>query len=125
MSIPKPWTRLAADALEKVPPEPGVYELATLVRTVVFIGRTAGKDLHSCLHDELMDPRSQMRQLSIYFRFEETPSEDQRHRELLDEYARSHGGKLPPLNQRPEAERRGTLTRITPLVARGRLRAVS
>jgi len=125
MPIPRPWTRLAPDALEKVPAEPGVYELATLVRNVVFIGRTAGKDLHSCLHDELSDPRSQMRQLSIYFRFEETQSEDQRHHELLDEYQRNHAGKLPPLNQRPDGERRGTLKRITPLVARGRLRAVS
>ena len=124
MPIAKSWSRLAPDTVEKVPAKTGVYELATLVRNVMFIGRTAGNDLRSCLHDEMTDPRTQDRQRSLYFRYEETPSEDQRHRELLDEYARDHSGKLPPLNQRPEGERRATSRRLTAL-AGGKLRAVS
>ena len=41
MSIPfSSWKPLGPSAVAEAPTTPGVYELATLVRTVVFIGAT-------------------------------------------------------------------------------------
>ena len=126
MPISSSWSRLAPTTLEAVPSMPGVYELGTLVRNTLFIGRTDGGDLRACLHAELMDPRSLIRQRAHYFRYELTPRDDQRHRELIEEYARRHAGKVPPLNQCADVERpRSTAKRNGNGAIRGRLRAVS
>lgn len=100
MSISGPWSKLTLASIESVPTAPGVYEVGTLVRNTLYMGRSGGRDLRECLSDELADPRSQIRHRALYFRYEVTQRDEQRLRRLLEEYARSHGGKLPPLNQR-------------------------
>jgi hypothetical protein len=99
------WLKLSLDNIEAVPRVAGVYEIATLVRTTLFIGRSAGKDIRSCLSSELSDPASQIRQRTLYFRYEQTSRDDQRHRDLLEEYAQQHCGQQPPLNQRADRGR--------------------
>jgi hypothetical protein len=99
MLINAPWIRLTPYALESVPRSQGVYELATLVRSTVYVGRTADRDLRSCLADEITDPRREaVRRQAQYFRYEATSRDEARQRELLEDYRRSHHGLLPPGN---------------------------
>jgi hypothetical protein len=95
MSIESPWVKLTPPNVEALPAVPGVYEVATLVRNTLFFGRTDGRDLRSCLADFLAH---QERHRTLYFRYEETLREEQRHRDLMAEYKRTHDGCLPPLN---------------------------
>lgn len=126
MPISSPWSRLSQDTVETVPTTPGVYEIATLVRSTLYIGRTAGQDLRGCLRAELTEPRPEFRPHALYFRYEPTPQADQRHDELLQEYARTHRGKVPPLNQGGTAERpRVEPKRVGPAGPRPELRAAS
>jgi hypothetical protein len=126
MPIMNAWSRLTPDTVENIPEEPGVYELATLVRNTLFIGRSAERTLRGCLHDELSGRASMIRQQPLYVRYEPTAKDDQRHRELVDEYRRAHAGKLPPLNQHhavPESPR--AMIRRAGLGGRAQLRVVS
>lgn len=126
MPISNPWSRLSQDTVETVPTMPGVYEIATLVRSTIYIGRTDGQDLRRCLRAEVTEPRRRIRQQALYFRYEPTSQDDQRHHELLQEYARAHRGKIPPLNQDADVERlRAGAKRVAHAVARHELRAVS
>lgn len=103
MPIRGSWCRLTLDAIERVPEQAGVYELATLVRTSVLMRRTSGRGLRGCLLKELTAPRSQINRRDLYFRYEQTTREDDRLEELLREYARSHRGKTPPRSGGREA----------------------
>jgi hypothetical protein len=99
MPIDGPWIRLTPYTLEAVPQLPGVYELGNLVRNTVYIGRSADRDLRSCLGDEIADPRCEaIRRQARYFRYEPTPHDDVRQRELLEEYGSAHRGEPPPGN---------------------------
>lgn len=128
MPIPNPWKRLTAEAVDALPQKPGVYEFATLVRNSLLIARTAGKDLRACLREEMASREGLIRQQALYFRYEDTAADEQRYRELLDEYRRTHDGKLPPFNQTPQKVD-GDRVRLGPKRAvhpatRGQLRVV-
>ena len=127
MPITNAWSRLTTDALDVIPQRSGVYELATLVRNTLLLGRSAGKDLRACLNDELAKRDSLARQQGLYFRYEVTQTDDQRYRELLDEYRRKHSGKVPPLNERhvENEQPQGEVKRFAQGGARGQLRVVS
>jgi len=99
MPIKNPWLKLTLSSVESVPVTPGVYEVATLVRNTLFFGRTNGRNLRACLGDILAH---QARQRALYFRYEETPRDEHRYRELLSGYKRTHEGSVPPLNGRAE-----------------------
>jgi hypothetical protein len=104
MPIKNPWLKLTLSSVESVPAGPGVYEVATLVRNTVFFGRTDGRTLRACLSDILAH---QSRQRALYFRYEETPRDEQRYRELLSGYKRTHEGSPPPLNSRADLDPKG------------------
>lgn len=126
MAISGPWSKLTLASVEAVPTMPGVYELGTLVRNTLYIGRSASRDLRSCLSAELAEPRSQIRHRTLYFRYEVTTRDEQRHRRLLEEYARSHSGRLPPLNQSSNLERSKLVAaRLLEAVEHRNLRAAS
>jgi hypothetical protein len=123
MPIKNPWLKLTLSSVESVPASPGVYEVATLVRNTLFFGHTNGRNLRACLGDILAH---QARQRALYFRYEETPRDEQRYRELLSGYKRTHEGSLPPLNDRagsdPNRAESAKSERVTPRPA---LQAVS
>ena len=126
MPIDGSWSKLTLATIQNVPAVPGVYEIGTLVRNTLYLGRSAGRDLHACLASELSDPRSQIRHRDLYFRYEATALDEQRLRRLLEEYAKKHGGKHPPLNQssKPESTKRAAPPSLR-VVERRRLRAAS
>lgn len=90
-----PWKPMLPAVVADAPACPGVYQLATLVRTIVFIG-TASENLSATLTQHLNAPATLHPHLGhLYFRI--APLEDPEHvqAELLDEYRASHGGSLP------------------------------
>jgi hypothetical protein len=88
-----PWHPLLPDALATVPSRPGVFQLATLVRTVVYIG--ASSDLAATLAQHVTLAGSPFALGRRYFRYVELEHPEQRQRELLEEFRRSHRGTLP------------------------------
>jgi hypothetical protein len=88
-----PWRPLFPDQLAEVPDRPGVYELATLVRTIVYVGEAGNLASALSQHVSLAGgPSSQNRR---YFRFVEVERPEQLQRQLLAEYQRTHQGALP------------------------------
>jgi hypothetical protein len=89
------WKPMVPALVAEVPPCPGVYELATLVRTVVFIG-AANESLSEALTRHLNAPATLHPHVGrLYFRT--VAHEDPEHVrvELLEEYRARHGGGLP------------------------------
>jgi hypothetical protein len=90
------WHPLLPTEVERVPACPGVYELANLVRTVLFIG-AAQDNLGSELKSILDTPGASLIGRSrLYFRFHATDDAELTQAELLEEYRQRHGGALPP-----------------------------
>ena len=80
--------------LADVPPSPGVYELGTLVRTVVFIG-AAPENLSETLTQHLNAPAALPHFGRLYFRHAALEDPDHGQTALLDAYRASHAGSLP------------------------------
>jgi hypothetical protein len=77
------------------PASPGIYQLATLVRTVVFIG-AAAESLSETLTLRLSAPATLHPHLGrLYFRVAPLEDPEQTQTELLDAYRACHGGALP------------------------------
>ena len=93
------WRPMTQAEVERVPACPGVFELATLVRTVVFIG-AAPESLASALEQHLALPAGasgpRIASGRLYFRYRATEEVEQLQSDLLEEYRRHHGGALPP-----------------------------
>jgi hypothetical protein len=89
------WRPLIPAEIAKVPECPGVFELATLVRTVVFIG-AAPESLASSLGRHLQTGGSPSVQAArLYFRYQASDDAEHAQRERLEEYRRTHGDRLP------------------------------
>ena len=90
------WRPLFPSELETIPAVPGVFELATLVRTVLLIG-AAPESLTTTLGDYAgapgLIPRSAGR---VYFRWRTADEPEILQSDLLEQYRRAHGGSLPP-----------------------------
>ena len=83
-----PWQPLSSLAIDAVPTRPGVFELATLVRTIVYIG--AAPDLAAALAQHVSLTGSPYSLGRRYFRFVEVEQPEQLQQRLLDEFARAH-----------------------------------
>ena len=96
MSIPfSSWKPLVPVAITEAPTCPGVYQLATLVRTVVFIG-AAPTNLSETLAQHVNAPATLHPHLGpLYFRLAPLESPEHAQSELLEEYRARHGGALP------------------------------
>jgi len=94
-----PWRPLVPDALAELPERPGVYQLATLVRTVVYIGAATNLAASLAQHVSLAGgPFSVGRR---YFRFVELERPETVQRQLLVDFERSHQGALPGAQATP------------------------
>ncbi len=95
------WRPLIPAEIERVPECPGVYELATLVRTILFIG-AAAESLNTELTQHLAVASSPLlRSGHLYFRHRATDEPIQTQNEMLADYTARHGGALPPAQSTP------------------------
>jgi hypothetical protein len=103
-----PWKPLVAAEIARLPESPGVFEIATLVRNVLFIG-AATDSLTSTLTSHVVRPGAvHARAGSLYFRYAPIDDADRVQVELLSRYCEQHAGSLPPAqstsvpSQRPQ-----------------------
>jgi len=88
-----PWQPLSSLALDAAPSRPGVFQLATLVRTIVYIG--AAPDLAAALAQHVSLTGSPYSLGRRYFRYTEIDQPEQLQQRLLDEFRRAHQDRLP------------------------------
>jgi len=102
MPVPfSPWRPLAISEVARLPQAPGVFEIGTLVRTVLFIG-AAHESLLAVLTHHLGAPGHPLMHASrLYFRIHPTEEPEQLQTRLLGEYKNTHGGALPPAQDTP------------------------
>jgi hypothetical protein len=94
-----PWKPMTPALIAEAPNCPAVYELGTLVRTVVFIGAADG-DLHQTLNQHLSVPQTLHPHLGrLYFRFAPHDEPEGTRAVLLEEFRTSHAGALPVAQQ--------------------------
>ena len=90
-----PWKPMNPALVAEVPTCPGVYELATLVRTVVFIG-AAGESLNDALTEHLNTPATLHPHFGrLYFRLVPMEDPEATQNALIEEYRASHNGAFP------------------------------
>lgn len=96
---PGRWWPLTPETAAALPEDAGVFEVANLVRTVLYIGRGEG-NVRARLA-LLSQPNSTLPRLAggYYFRYELGASEEQLHATRLTDYCTGHGGHVPPGNR--------------------------
>jgi len=95
------WRPLMPTEVERVPESPGVYELATLVRTVLFIGAATESLSAELTHHLNVASAPLLRSGRVYFRYRATDEPIQGQNEMLADYTARHGGALPPAQSAP------------------------
>jgi hypothetical protein len=89
------WKPMIPALISEAPTCPGVYELANLVRTVVYIG-AAGENLSDALTQHMNAPATLHPHFGrLYFRFAPLEQPDGAHAELIEEFRASHSGAFP------------------------------
>lgn len=96
MSIPfSTWKPMIPALVAEAPACPGVYELANLVRTVVFIG-AAGENLSDALTQHMNAPATLHPHFGrLYFRVAPLDEPEGTQTVLIDEFRASHSGAFP------------------------------
>ena len=94
MGMAAAWISFTPLQVSRVPKEAGVYELANLSRSTIYIGRA--DDLNRRLQ-ELLTTTDRCWRQAAHFRYEATPRAEQRQHELLEEYSQKHE-RYPPCN---------------------------
>ncbi len=90
-----PWKPMIPAMIADAPTCPGVYELATLVRTVVFIG-AAGENLSEALTEHMKVPATLHPHFGrLYFRVAPLEEPEGTQGELIEAYRASHAGAFP------------------------------
>jgi hypothetical protein len=89
------WRPLSPEVIADLPEEPAVFEVATLVRTVHYIGSADG-NLRSRLAALIQDP-AKLRPSSggYYFRYERVAHEEEVLSRRLSSYSAGHRGRVP------------------------------
>ena len=95
------WRPLCVAEIEKVPESPGVYELATLVRTILFIGAATESLTTELAHHLNVQTAPLVRSGSLYFRFRPSDEPLQLQNDMLADYTARHNGALPPAQSTP------------------------
>ena len=95
------WRPLTAAETVAVPESPGVFEIANLVRTILFVG-TVPESLAASL-TQYLDAPGQRQPLAgrLYFRFLPTDDPEKVQNDVLLSYQEHHGGALPPAQTNP------------------------
>lgn len=86
------WRVITPTLLDELPELPGMFEVGSLVRNVLFIGSAPG-GIAAALREALMTPRLLSRAHCV--RFEVTEAGDELARSRLAEYRREHNGAVP------------------------------
>lgn len=95
------WKLLDSATIAQLPESPGVFEIATLVRTTLFIG-VAPESLMTTLRTHLEIPTGLHAGAGrLYFRYAPTEDAERVHADLLARYGKCHGGALPPAQATP------------------------
>ena len=95
------WHPLTPAETTGAPESRGVFEIANLVRTLLFVG-TAPESLAASLRQYLETP-GQRQPLAgrLYFRFLPTDEPEKLQNDLLVSYRECHSGALPPAQTSP------------------------
>ena len=89
------WKPMIPALISEAPTCPGVYELANLVRTVVFIG-AAGENLSDTLTQHMNTPATLHPHFGrLYFRFAPLEQPEGAQERLLEAFRASHSGAVP------------------------------
>lgn len=100
------WKPLESGETTLLPDSPGVFEIATLVRNVLFIG-LAAESLATTIGAHLDAPATLHARVGrLYFRFAPTEEAGRVHGELLLQYRERHADLLPPAQTSPPATAR-------------------
>lgn len=93
------WRRLSVDTLAALPEEPAVFEIASLVRTVLYIGAAEG-NLRARLGTVLREPGRLPQVAGGYWvRWESVAAEDDVLARRLAAFRDAHHGAVPPGNR--------------------------
>jgi len=96
------WQPLTPEVIAGLPEAPAVFEVANLVRSVVYIARAEGK-LRESLTALWQDPvKLPVRPGGHFFRYELTTREEEALQKRLTAYRTKHQGQLPPINRDAE-----------------------
>ncbi len=100
------WKALDWSTVALLPDSPGVFEIANLVRTTLFIG-AAADSLATTVTSHLETPSAlHARAGRLYFRYAATEDAARLQTEILARYGERHGGALPPAqSKQPTAAR--------------------
>lgn len=89
------WKPMTPALIAEAPPCPGVYELASLVRTVVFIG-AASENLSEALTAHLNAPATLHPHFGrLYFRVAPLDEPEDVQAALIEAFRSSHSGSFP------------------------------
>ena len=89
------WKPMIPALISEAPTCPGVYELANLVRTVVFIG-AAGDNLSDALTEHMNTPATLHPHFGrLYFRYAPLEEPDSAQATLIEAFRASHSGAFP------------------------------
>ena len=99
MAIGSAWQPLTPNAVEALPDAMAVFEVGSLVRTVLYIGGDANEGLRDAVRRALDDPRLRLRARCV--RLELTTDPRGRAAQLLATYRATHDGASPA--QQPRA----------------------
>jgi hypothetical protein len=105
------WVPFNADAAAVVPDGPGVFEVANLVRNILYIGCADGS-LRTRLNS-LFQPGNPLPSApgGYYVRYEQTANEAEAFAHRMMSYRSGHAGRVPPGN-REQREHRPPVVRL-------------
>ena len=101
MAIGTPWQPLTPTAIDALPDAMAVFEIGSLVRSVLFIGGDANEGLRAAVRRALDDPKLRLRARCI--RWELTTDPRTRAANLLAAYRAAHEGASPAEQPRAAA----------------------
>jgi hypothetical protein len=122
MAIGSTWQPLTATAVDALPDAPAVFELGSLVRSVLFIGGDASEGLRAAVLRALADPRLRLQARCLRWELSGDPRTHAA--QLLAGYRATHDGAVPAAQPRsastvrtlpaPPAEPRPSVRGATP-----------
>ncbi len=101
MAIGSAWQPLTKHVIDSLPDATGVFEIGSLVRSVLLIEGDPNETVRAAVQRVLEDPRLRMRAHCV--RYELTSDPRGRVNQLLARYRTTHGGALPAWQPRQPA----------------------
>lgn len=112
MAIGAAWQPLSPEVLDGLPDTTAVFEIGSLVRSVLYIGGDPNEGLRACVARALENPRLRMRARCV--RWELTSDPRARAGQLLSAYRAAHDGALPAEQPRAAATVRSLMGPVAP-----------